>query len=330
MNKREREGDGRTSEENCTVQREVRGESAAAACTCAGTAVGSVGRRRRGRRLLGLLLDGELGSQVEHAVEEVEAVLGHEGGPGDGEEVAVAHGLAAGEGVEALVLADEVSGGPGARGELVVNGEADGALLLHAEEEPEAVEGALLVHVAVRGEEESLPAQVKGLRVHAPRGEQVRALLPLEVQVDDALRVRLLELHHLHGAVLVGALHEPPLAGGGLLHGERPLPVGGLRLEEESLQNDLGGQVVVQVGAGQHLPQLAAGHMGEPDQPAETAPEHLPPVLRLRVLRAHPPQDDVVDHVLRGHLQVVAAQDGLDSGQGQRQHLVLEPDSMNP
>lgn len=199
------------------------------------------------------MLDGELCSEVKNTVDEIYTVLCCEARPRQCKKVSVTHSFASGEGIVALVFARVLLRGLQPRRKLVVHSKSDRPFFLHPKEETEAVERALLVHVAVSREEKALTPQVEGLGIDPTRRVQSSALFSLEVEVHDALLPRELKLHHFHGPVFVGSLHEVAVQSRGLLRGQCSLPVGNLGLEEESLEDELGRDLVVKVVAGQYF-----------------------------------------------------------------------------
>lgn len=96
------------------------------------------------------LFDGQLSPQMKNIIHEVETVLSHKRRPWNRKQVPVSHRFAPREGIAPFVLAHKLARRLRPRRELVVDGEAHRPFLLHPQEEPEAVERDLLIHVAVR------------------------------------------------------------------------------------------------------------------------------------------------------------------------------------
>lgn len=161
--------------------------------------------------------------------------------------------------------------------------------------------------------------------VYPSRWEQVSTLPPLQIQIDDALRVRQLELHHLHRPVLVGPLDKASV--GRFVGGKGTLPARGLGLEEECLEDSLGCDFVVQVIVREDLPEFPAGHVGESHEAPQPGPQDLPPLLQVGVMSTGPLEHKVIDRILGCNLEVVTGKDCLDANKRKIQEFILRPEN---
>ncbi|GER26837.1 lon protease homolog [Striga asiatica] len=113
------------------------------------------------------------------------------------------------------------------------------------------------------------------------------------------------ELDDLNGPVLVGPFGESADGWARVVCHKGPLAVGSLGLEEESIEHDFGGYLRVDVAAREDFFELSAGHAREADEAEKTGGKDFTALVGPRVVGPGPLEDEVVDCILGGHLQVI-------------------------
>lgn len=101
-------------------------------------------------------VDGELSAEMENAIDEVLTVLCDKRSPRNRKKVSITNRFPTGERVVSFVFARVILRRFLSSCELIVHTETHSSFLLHPKEKTKAVKRALLVHVAVRREEEAL------------------------------------------------------------------------------------------------------------------------------------------------------------------------------